>query len=336
MIDDLDCDLMHSIASKYADDTRITAKISGPEDARTFQEELQKKIYPWGPANNMSLNGDKFEHFHVGHNLQQPKAEYQDPTGNIIEEKEHIKDLGVTISNDLTWTKHIKQVVSKARIMKGWLSRTFATRKKEPMLIMWKSQVRPILDYYSPLWSPSPKELGNIDILENVQRSFTRHIDGMRDFNYAERLQKLNMYSVQRRHERYKILYVYKIKEGMVPNFSGEYGLQFDAHERHGCRCRIPKFPLHHNKAAKARDRSFALTASQLWNCLPREIRNTSGVSIDTFKRKVDKILSLYPDEPRCSATGIYTNSSGRISNSLVDISQNTEVRRCVNQSVTK
>ena len=77
MIDDLDSELMHSIASKYADDTRITARISEPGDALNFQEELQTKIYPWGPANNMSLNGDKFEHFHVGHNLQQPKAEYR-------------------------------------------------------------------------------------------------------------------------------------------------------------------------------------------------------------------------------------------------------------------
>ena len=82
-----------------------------------FQEELNKKIYPWGPNNKMTLNGDKFEHLHVGNNLQHIKTSYRDPSDKIIEEKCHIKDLGVTISNDLSWTKHITEVVSRARLM---------------------------------------------------------------------------------------------------------------------------------------------------------------------------------------------------------------------------
>jgi len=44
---------------------------------------------------------------------------YKDLTGKNIKEKEHIKDLGVHISNGLTWTKQI-EVVSKARSMSGW------------------------------------------------------------------------------------------------------------------------------------------------------------------------------------------------------------------------
>ena len=112
MIDDLDCNLIHSVASKYADDTRVTAVVSDIEDAKNFQAELNDKIYPWGPDNNMSLNGDKFEHLHVGKNLRQLKVTYTDPIGNNIQEKESIKDLGITVTNDLTWTKHIKEVVS--------------------------------------------------------------------------------------------------------------------------------------------------------------------------------------------------------------------------------
>ena len=332
MIDDLDCELTHSVASKYADDTRVTAVISEPDDAANFQIELQNKIYPWGPANNMLLNGEKFEHLHVGKNLNRLKSSYLDPAGNTIEEKEHIKDLGVTIANDLTWSKQIKEVVSKARVMTGWVLRTFATRDRDPMIIMWNTQVRSIMDYCSPLWAPDPKDLGNIDLLENTQRSFTRSINGMEGLDYAQRLRKLHMYSVQRRHERYKIIYLYKIKEGLVPNVSNTHGLQFHPNERHGCVCNVPKFPLYNNKAAKARNRSFALTASQLWNSLPKATRDIAGVSVDTFKRKLDSMLKHYPDEPRCSATGIYTNSHGRKSNSLYDLSHNRDVKRWVKQ----
>ena len=157
------------------------------------------------------------------------------------------------------------------------------------MIIMWNTQVRSIMDYCSPLWAPDPKDLGNIDLLENTQRSFTRSINGMEGLDYAQRLRKLHMYSVQRRHERYKIIYLYKIKEGIVPNVSNTHGLQFHPNERHGCVCNVPKFPLYNNKAAKARNRSFALTASQLWNSLPKATRDIAGVSVDTFKRNYSR-----------------------------------------------
>ena len=331
MIDDLDSELLYSASSKYADDTRVTAKISNPEDAENFQSELNNVIYPWGPSNNMSLNGNKFEHLHIGKNLGKSKTSYKDPVGNIIEEKKHIKDLGVIITNNLTWEKHISEVVSKARIMSGWVLRTFSTRECDPMISMWNSQIRSTLDYCSPLWSPSPSNLGSIDLLEQTQRVFTRRINGMEGLNYAQRLKKLNMYSVQRRHERYKIIYIYKIKEGLVPNISEKHGLNFQPNKRHGCTCKIPTFPLYNNKAAAARNNSFALTASSLWNSLPRDIRDITGVNVDVFKRRLDLVLGYYPDEPRCSATGLYTDAHGRKSNSIYDLSKNREVKGRVN-----
>ena len=212
---------------------------------------------------------------------------------------------GLASLNDLTWTKHIEVVVSRARIMSGWAQRTFSTREQDPMITIWNTQVRPILDYCSPLWSPSPNNYGNIDLLEGTQWSYTRSINGMEGLNYAQRLKELNMYSIQRRHERYKIIYVYKIKENLVPNISDTHGLQFFSSRRHGCMCRMPSYPLYHNRAVIARNNSFALTASLLWNSLPKHIRDISGLSVLTFKRRLDKVLMLYPDEPRCSATGL-------------------------------
>ena len=322
MIDDLDCELVHSVASKYADDTRVTATVSNKEDSALFQSELDNIVYPWGPANKMALNGEKFEHLHVGSNLHQYKASYTDPSGNIIAEKQHIRDLGVNVSNDLTWTRHIEEIVSKARVMAGWALRTFTTREREPMITIWNSQIRPILDYCSPLWSPCPTNYKNIDLLEGTQRSFTRCIRGMEGLTYAQRLKALSMHSVQRRHERYKIIYLYKIKENLVQNISDKYPLQFYFNKRHGCMCRIPSFPLYQNKAVTARNNSFALTATSLWNALPKSIRNITDLSVDGFKRRLDKILQKYPDEPRCSATGFYADAHGRASNSLYIISR--------------
>ena len=60
----------------------------------------------------------------------------------------------------------------------------------------------------------------HIDQLEKIQRSFTKHITGMQGLDYSDRLVFLKLHSLQRRRERYCIIYVWKIIEGLVPNFS--------------------------------------------------------------------------------------------------------------------
>ena len=48
----------------------------------------------------------------------------------------------------------------------------------------------------------------------------TKHITGMNDMPYHERLQSLGFYTLQRRRESYCIIYIWKIIEGLAPNFS--------------------------------------------------------------------------------------------------------------------
>ena len=76
------------------------------------------------------------------------------------------------------------------------------------MLTLYKSMVRSLLEYCSPLWNS--KNIGDIQILEGVQRTFTSRIGGCYELDYWERLQKLSLMSLQRRRERYIILHMWK------------------------------------------------------------------------------------------------------------------------------
>ena len=84
------------------------------------------------------------------------------------------------------------------------------------MLTLWKSLVIPHLEYCAQLWSPNEVKL--IQLIEDVQKSFTRKIKNLQSLNYWERLKKLKMYSLQRRRERYIIIYTWSIIENLVPN----------------------------------------------------------------------------------------------------------------------
>ena len=123
------------------------------------------------------------------------------------------------MSADGTFRQHINNPCQSARNMSAWILRTFKSRSPELMLTLWKSLVIPILDYCSQLWCPS--KVGEIQQLEEIQKAFTRKILSPTRHDYWERLDKFHLYSLQRRRERYCIMYIWKMLEGLVPNLTG-------------------------------------------------------------------------------------------------------------------
>ena len=101
------------------------------------------------------------------------------------------------------------------------------------MKILLKQIVVSNMEYCCPLWSPT--ERSKIEKIESVQRFFTRHIDGMNGPHrpcYSERLRRLKIYSLERRRERFIVLYIFKVLKNLVPN----PGFQWDYNERTGYR----------------------------------------------------------------------------------------------------
>ncbi|XP_076053580.1 uncharacterized protein LOC143032597 [Oratosquilla oratoria] len=136
--------------------------------------------------------------------------------GIKITPKTHVKCLGIHLSDDTTFQHHITQSVKRARGMASWVLMTFSSREVQVMLTLWKAFIQPILDHCSQLWSPHKR--GDIQKFEAVQRNYIRHIKGMKDLNYWDRLGALGLYSQQRRRERYRAIYTWKILKSLVPD----------------------------------------------------------------------------------------------------------------------
>ena len=161
---------------------------------------------------------------------------YLDPNHNIIPPSKNALDLGIYMSSDCSFDFHIANVKKKCNNLCGYIFRTFITREPFTMLCVFKSFILSRIDYGSQLWSPH--KIKDITQIERVQSSFTRHLAGMRDLSYSDRLLRLNLYSLQRRRERYCIIYVWKIIEGLVPNFTSPITCSFS--ERRGRYCKEP------------------------------------------------------------------------------------------------
>lgn len=291
LISDIDTGVKNSVMSSFADDTRVTRKINSEADTVLLQEDLNA-VYKWAAENNMLFNEAKFEALRYGSNNVIKENTCYSTTQGTIDVKLNLRDLGVTASSDGRFSLHIHNITEAARRLSGWILRTFTTREAECLVTLWRSLVLSKLEYCCQLWSPAT--VGEIEELESVQRSFTSKITSLYGKNYWERLQELKLYSLQRRRERYQIIYTWKILEGLVPNI----GIEVSPSRTRGRSCYIkgPKTNVQSLKTLRAN--SFSRTGPRLFNSLPMCLRDMSACSVEVFKRHLDNFLQKIPDTP--------------------------------------
>lgn len=282
-----------SFTSSFADDTRVGRPVRSKEDTEELQKDLDE-IYNWATTNNMMFNSSKFECLRYGSDSGLKEATtYITENGDEIGEKSATRDLGVTMSNNGYFKEHIEKVRQSVNKLCSWILRTFQTRNRPTMLTLWKSLVIPHLDYCSQIWSPSRQ--GDIQILEMIQKSFIYKITGYHHLDYWEKLREFDLYSLERRRDRYGIIYVWKIIEGLVPNI----GISHYNAGRRGRLCAIPH--IRSNSPTWIRnlcEASFSHRGPLLFNVLPKEIREITSCGVSKFKANLDRWLRIIPDEP--------------------------------------
>ena len=122
----------------------------------------------------MDLNQSKCGILCIRGNVQPIKFPYS-LHGETIKSVDHQKDLGVTITTDLKWSKHVLEVTSKVNKMLGFVQRsTFDTKDFLVHKTLYSSLVKSNLSYCSHVWAP--QSVANLHSLECVQRCASRFI----------------------------------------------------------------------------------------------------------------------------------------------------------------
>lgn len=172
------------------------------------------------------------------------------------------------------------------------------------MLTLFNALVRSRLEYCCEIWNPHFYK--DINFIESIQRSFTYRINGMKEFNYWQRLKALNLMSLQRRREKNIIIHVWKIKNGYFPN---SIDLHFNLHKRsNSIKAVLKPLPKLRGRILTLFESSFIIYACKLWNILPSEL--THIISLSSFKSKLNLFLSSVVDEPPISGYPYKNNNS--------------------------
>ena len=99
------------------------------------------------------------------------------------------KDVGVTFDEDMTFRHDITLRATKANNIMGIIGRNYTYLDIESFKLLFKSLVRPHLEYGAPVWNPRLKR--DIAELEKVQRRATKQVPALKNMSYPDRLRKL-------------------------------------------------------------------------------------------------------------------------------------------------
>src|SRR6218665_2772809 len=163
------------------------------------------------------------------------------------------------------------------------IRRTIVTRDKDTILRLYKSLVRPQLEYCIQVWSPHLKQ--DMEKLEKVQRRATKMIHGYKDLSYKERLKRCGLTTLEKKRSRGRgdLIKAYKI-------ITGQEAIQWErffelapSKVTRGHRYRLFK-----KRKGTLEQTFYSARVVDLWNELDNS--TASVVSVTALKRKLEKL----------------------------------------------
>ena len=134
-----------------------------------------------------------------------------------------------------------------------------------------------IIMYALPSWSPSLEK--DAEIIERVQRRFSKWLRGMRNLSYKERLNTLNALTLQNRRILSDMVLTYKCLHDRLNCSPADIGLAFS-----NFHCDNSHYRLYQRRAVNNTNAAlFSFRAPSQWNKLPPKI--TCSSSLQIFKK---------------------------------------------------
>ena len=135
----------------------------------------------------------------------------------------------------------------------------------------------PLVEYNSVIWNLTLIYL--IDLLENVQRKFSKRIACLSSLSYSDRLAILGLDSLELRRFRFDLINYYKVLNGLSAINAEDHFLIYNPVASSRSSMPYLQKPV---KCSSKVSSSFFYRQVDAWNSLPCHLRNCS--SLLTFK----------------------------------------------------
>ena len=159
-----------SSISLFADDIALYRTIRSSADYTVLQSDITA-ITMWIESDrHLKLHADKCCYMIVSrkrsNSVASPSLYIREDSQ--LQQVDSVKYLGVTLTSDLMWAEHITRISAKVRKLTGLLYRRFYHCDPQTMLRLYKSIIRPHLEYAPQVWDPHLHK--DINLLEKSQK----------------------------------------------------------------------------------------------------------------------------------------------------------------------
>ena len=286
IVDEIGCNIR-----LFADDTSLYITVENPDMAAELVNIDLDKIMKWAKKWLVLFNPIKTESFLASRKLVKPIHPPLFMEGSQITEVESHKHLGIFLSNDCTWHKHIEYIKEKA-----W-KRVNAMRKlkyefdRKSLEIIYFSFIRPILEYGDTIWD-NCTQYEKVE-LDKIQNEAARIVTGCTKLVSIRNLyEETKWESLEERRKKHKLTLLYKMVNNYTPSYLSSLVPQpvnaasaYNLRNQNNIQSIATRTNYYFN--------SFLPSTIREWNSIPLDTRNSG--SIETFKRKLNRDVTYVP-----------------------------------------
>lgn len=210
IVDDIDCGVL-----LYADDLKVFTSVQSIYDCQYLQRQLGS-VRDWCVQNKLDLNISKCRVLTFTRK-KNPVVYPYEINEITVDRVSEIRDLGVIFDDQLSFRRHVEEVVGASMKMLGFIIRnTSAFSDTKTITTLYYTLVRSKLEYASTVWNPI-YDVHKI-ALERVQRKLLKYLHfkssgvyPVRGYDNTLLLREFNMQSLECRRLLHSLAFLYKM-----------------------------------------------------------------------------------------------------------------------------
>lgn len=273
-------DIVYSIRSTiklFADDTSLFLVVDDPAESAAILNSDLHKIHTWSKDWLVTFNPQKTETVTISRKVRKPPHPSLLMDDSVILETPDHKHLGLLISNDGTWSKHIDMIINKSFKRINILRKFKFILDRRTLEKIYLTFIRPILEYADVIWDNTTVHL--VNKIESVQIEAARIVTGGTRLVSFEKLYcETGWEKLKDRRETHRLTYFYKMTQQLAPQYlidmvPRNLGNIHDHNTRNVSI--IP--PIRTNTALYS---NYFLPATvRSWNLLPSSVKTSPSIS---------------------------------------------------------
>ena len=203
-----------------------------------------------------------------------------------LESDSEEKDVGVVFDPTLNFRRHINIMISKTNHRVGLVKWTFSTLNTKNFKLIYKSLIRPTLEYCSSIWYPIL--ITDATEIEKVQRRSTKLVPELKNLSYTDSLKHLDLTTLAYRHKRTDLIQTFKIMN-KIDNITLDSFFTLNDNLTKGHKWKIDK----PRAITSIRQICFSHRVINWWNDLPKEFADCK--TINSLKNLLENALKNDP-----------------------------------------